>query len=251
MSDVAVLRVEHSGATLSEQRTDRRNDGREQAEANNRFPYLDGLRGIASVAVFLWHNFLSFFPGAVSPDIPLRSRLLEVTVFQSPLNLLFAGDFAVYIFFVLSGFVISIKHFRGNYSNALKSSFLRRYVRLMPPAIVTILVSYAILKCGLMYNNAAAQLTKSWWLTLNWRDVNVDLRNALWMGLYGMWSRGISASEQFNSNLGTLFIELLGSLIIFAFILLVNNLSLGFRDRCFCYLALITSSFYLAFGQLH
>ena len=191
----------------------------------SRFLALDGLRGIASLAVCVWHNFLAFFPGSGS-NVPVHCYFLERIIYPSPLCLFFGGDFAVYIFFVLSGFVLSIKYYRNPDMASLKTQFLRRYIRLMPPAAVTILVSCIILNAGLMYNVQAANLASSWWLNLNWHDVNPSFLNALWQSLWGVWFTQLQPGNAFNSNLLTLFIEILGSFIIFSFLIICISLNL-------------------------
>ncbi|HEX4132514.1 MAG TPA: acyltransferase [Pirellulales bacterium] len=213
--------------------------------SKDRLHYLDGLRGVASVAVVLWHNFLAFFPGAVMPDVPMRSSVLEKHLYRSPFSIFFAGDFAVYVFFMMSGFVISLKFFQGADSELLQKGFLRRYVRLMPAAFVTVIAAYLILSLGLMYNNQAGDIANSWWLKLNWKDVSIHFKNALSMGLYGLWFNGIPASAHFNSNLGTLAIELIGSWIIFAAILIMMKLNLSFRQRLIFHAGLIALAFVL------
>ena len=211
---------------------------RSDSVPETRFEYLDGLRGFASVAVCLWHNFLAFFPGAVSLNVPLHPPL-ENNLYRSPLGVFFAGDFAVFIFFAISGFVLSIKHFRINDPDALKRSFLKRYVRLMPPAFVTIFLAYLLLSFGFAANQTAGERLHSWWLKLNWNDVNVSFFHMLWSGLYGMWFIIPPPASAFNSNLGTLSIELLGSFVIYITLIVIKNFNLSFQDRCIVYIGLI------------
>jgi peptidoglycan/LPS O-acetylase OafA/YrhL len=192
---------------------------------------MDGVRGIASLAVCLWHNFLAFFPGAVNSNIAMKAPIIEKYIYRSPLDILFAGDFAVYIFFMLSGFVISIKFFGSFDIEVLKKAFFKRYIRLMPPALVTVLAAYLLLINGLMFNRQAAALASSWWLELNWRDVVPTLQNALQYGLYDLWFVGYSASSSFNSNLGTLLIETLGSFMIFIIIYIYTITKLSLSSR--------------------
>jgi peptidoglycan/LPS O-acetylase OafA/YrhL len=217
----------------------------------DRLLYLDGLRGIASVAVFFWHNFLAFFPGAVDKRIPIRVPWLEADVYRSPLAVLFAGDFAVYIFFVLSGFVISVRFFVQKDPDRVRKSYLRRYIRLMPPAACTVFVAYLLLSIGWMYNREAADLANSWWLALHWSDVTNTAKHAAWTAFYGIWFVGLSAQTHFNSNLGTLLIELVGSYIIFSYLTFAFTFMWSFTFRTHISLFMIIASFFLLKDDPH
>jgi peptidoglycan/LPS O-acetylase OafA/YrhL len=219
--------------------------------ATARFNQLDGLRGVASVAVFLWHHFIAFFPASIGISNVMHSRVLEIWLYRSPLAILFAGDLAVFVFFVLSGFVISVGYFRAEGIEGVKKSFLRRYVRLMPPAFVTIIAAYLILIAGLNFNGQAGPLTTGWWLALHWSQTVVQLKNAIWMGVYGMWFVPIEAGAQFNSNLGTLALELIGSFVVFATIIATRLAGLSFYTRLALYCCMFGLSIYLNINDPH
>jgi peptidoglycan/LPS O-acetylase OafA/YrhL len=222
-----------------------------QQPAVRRIHYLDGLRGVASVGVCLWHHFLAFFPGAVMPAVPMHAPWLEKYVYRSPLDILFAGDFSVFIFFMLSGFVISVKFFGKCDMETLKKSYFRRYIRLMPPALVTILASYIIMANGWMFNKQAGDLANSWWLQLNWSAVDVSLYNALHAGLYDIWFIGVPVTNHFNSTLGTLQLELLGSYIVFTVIYVCAVAKISYKNRYWCHLVLIALALFLRVNDPH
>lgn len=218
---------------------------------SSRFNQLDGLRGVASVAVFLWHHFIAFFPASIGISNVMHSRVVEIWLYRSPLAIFFAGDFAVFVFFVLSGFVISVGFFRAEGIESVRKSFLRRYVRLMPPAFVTIIAAYLILMAGLNFNGQAGPITTGWWLALHWSQTVIQLRNAIWMGIYGMWFVPIEAGAQFNSNLGTLALELVGSFVVFATIIATRLAGLSFHSRLALYLCMFGLSIYLDINDPH
>lgn len=66
------------------------------------FAYLDGLHGLASVAVANFH-----FPSAYVPGMMPDQTLTPWRGTDTPPALLYNGSLAVSIFFVLSGFVIA------------------------------------------------------------------------------------------------------------------------------------------------
>lgn len=63
---------------------------------NNRFNEFDSLRGLAAVSVVLCHL------------LPLGNYTLINTLDKTPFHLLWAGHEAVILFFILSGFVLSL-----------------------------------------------------------------------------------------------------------------------------------------------
>lgn len=80
---------------------------------SERFIALEGLRGLAAVGVLLSHALFAVEPGifktmyplaqAAWPEIGWPAQLLTLP----PLSMLINGSFAVCVFFVLSGFVLT------------------------------------------------------------------------------------------------------------------------------------------------
>ena len=74
---------------------------------------LEGFRGIAATIVVLYHFILAFYPAlSWGPDARAEHTPFEDDIFGTPLSIFYAGTFAVAIFFVLSGFVLSIGYFQ-------------------------------------------------------------------------------------------------------------------------------------------
>ncbi|MWB97962.1 acyltransferase family protein [Agromyces seonyuensis] len=75
--------------------------------ASSRFAGLDGLRGVAALVVAVHHALLTV-PAFAAPYYgrPVEGRLVEL-ITLTPVHLLWAGTEAVYLFFVLSGFVLA------------------------------------------------------------------------------------------------------------------------------------------------
>jgi peptidoglycan/LPS O-acetylase OafA/YrhL len=99
-----------------------------------RFLFLDGLRGIAAIAVVLFH----FFNHWVSPVHDALARMLPDSI-QSVLE---HADLGVEVFFVLSGFVIAHSVFDKPITLQFAGKFiLRRSLRLDPPYWVVIAIN--------------------------------------------------------------------------------------------------------------
>ncbi len=104
----------------------------------NRYIYLDGLRGVSALIVVLVHGIIAF-------DFALYTGLNEnsltdwdIPISAFPFLLPMAGNYSVCIFFVLSGFVLS-HSFRNTRLGSL-ALIVKRYIRLTLPILVACLL---------------------------------------------------------------------------------------------------------------
>ena len=96
--------------------------------ARERIGGLDALRGIAALVVVFRHFY------NIVPELDTNGHwLFEVT----PFHHLIAGRHAVILFFVLSGFVLSIPYFNG-YQQEYKKYIIRRICRIYVPFLIGI-----------------------------------------------------------------------------------------------------------------
>lgn len=111
---------------------------------------LDGLRGLAAVAVVIWHALISTDLGRYI-SIQLDSATATTAehaapwtsawwVWDTPLRLASMGTNAVTIFFVLSGFVLVLPLLRGRSMN-LWNYYPRRFLRLWIPSAASVLLA--------------------------------------------------------------------------------------------------------------
>jgi peptidoglycan/LPS O-acetylase OafA/YrhL len=105
-----------------------------------RFRFLDGLRGWAAVVVLLHHLFIDGLPA----NSFMADRALWAKVFF--LN----GTLAVSVFFVISGFSLSIRYLETGDGRALGRIAAGRYLRLALPIFAICAVTYVLLVSGLI-----------------------------------------------------------------------------------------------------
>lgn len=122
----------------------------------HRFTALDGLRGYAAIVVVITHAMMTM-PDvadayAESPSPPHGA--LEWITF-SPLHLFWAGGEAVFVFFVLSGFVLALPTSRPSWL----AYYAKRAMRLYLPAWGALAFSYA---CFAVVPHVAQG--DNWWL---------------------------------------------------------------------------------------
>lgn len=178
---------------------------------------LEGVRGIAAIMVVMFHALISFFPamsyGSYAGVVP--HVRFDDNVFGSPAYIFINGIFAVGVFFVLSGFVLSISFFNAkNESDASRENrnqALKRYFRLMIPAGASVMIAWLILAIGLNYNHEAYQVTGSPRLSAFW-SFEPNFFGALYQAFIGMFK----GQDWYNQPLWTMRWEFLGSFLVFA-----------------------------------
>jgi peptidoglycan/LPS O-acetylase OafA/YrhL len=189
----------------------------------NKLEFLDGTRGIAMMIVVFHHYGLAFFPtiNYLNPDqIHFGNSGIELLIAKTPINLLFNGGFAVSIFFVLSGFVLSYKFHRSANHKLLREYAAKRYFRLLIPVGVSIILCYIIHESGLFTHKELGDITKSKdWLNCLFTDmktVAVMIKN-VFVDVF------FNNDNRYNPVLWTMTIEFLGSLLLFSFLTLAGN----------------------------
>lgn len=107
---------------------------------------LDGLRGAASLIVFLHHTMLTVpvLAGAYYAAGPLRrSDPVAWLVTYSPLHFVWAGSEAVDLFFILSGLVLTLPAL-GRTRDWWVSYYPSRVIRLYVPVVATVALAYVL-----------------------------------------------------------------------------------------------------------
>jgi peptidoglycan/LPS O-acetylase OafA/YrhL len=170
---------------------------------NQRVEGLEGMRGIAAFWVYTHHFLLIFYP---------TFYFGEHTWINSILN----PDLAVSWFFVHSGFVLAYKgnFLKGfDYQLSLLDHVSRRYLRLIPPVILSILFTYVLMKAGLQFNREYGQIVNSSWLA-NYLNFEPNLADAIGQSFYGTYFY-FKSSTTYNPCLWTIGYELIGSYLLF------------------------------------
>ena len=204
--------------------------------------YLDSLRGIAALVVVFTHLSGSFFPEFIH-DLHLKfSTGIESLIYTLTINNLFNGRFAVFIFFVLSGYVLTHRFFATGDQSILRSSAIRRYFRLLPPVLLSLACVFGILLVFLPLIGSLGEITNQIWL-FNYFDRPLDplgiLRQAFWGSFF-------DSSPIYNMVLWTMGVEFMGSMLVFGFACLFGKTP----HRWVFYLAaglFLLNTYYLAF----
>ena len=169
-----------------------------------RIEFIDGLRGLMALGVVYLHYCFVFFH-----FIPMGFYNSCVVVCE---------------FFVISGFVLSFRFWKNRDTELLTSSSLRRYVRLTAAPLVSILLSYLLIKVSFFYCTQIIALTRHipeseagfFYLLVP------SLTDALHEGLWGMYF-DYHQSASYSPVLWTMKWEFKGSILVAAFLALFGK----------------------------
>lgn len=100
-----------------------------------RLTSLDGLRGLAAVVVLVHHSLLTI--PSIAADEPQAGWIVH-----TPLHVIWAGNEAVYVFFILSGLVLTLPALRRRM--VWRSYYPSRIVRLYVPVVASIALAVVL-----------------------------------------------------------------------------------------------------------
>jgi peptidoglycan/LPS O-acetylase OafA/YrhL len=124
----------------------------ENAGGERRIPALDGVRGVAILAVLIFHAFLITRPTATVPPISWIDRIVET------------GWAGVDLFFVLSGFLITGILLKAKSGARYFSTFyVRRALRIFPAYVAFLLFLMLIVGAFRDDPSLGALREKQWW----------------------------------------------------------------------------------------
>ena len=183
--------------------------------------YINGLKGIGAGIVYLCHFVFAFYYGMYTleaADCHLPGNL-DIVIGQSPFNTLFSGNFAVRLFLVMSGYVLCLGYFKSRDKKRLVTSACKRYIRLMPPILVSNVLICLLMMAGAFRNAAVSELTGSPWLA-GFNRCEPNLWKAVLEALFGCFFVG---TNQFNGVLWTIPFLFLGALLVYAAAWLIGD----------------------------
>jgi peptidoglycan/LPS O-acetylase OafA/YrhL len=127
-----------------------------------RIEEIDSLRGIAALIVLFYHC-LRIFP-SLDSDEPYRDHGFFISLIkETPLRLFWSGHESVVLFFIISGFVLSIPVFNGqklNYSSYIIKRVCRLYIPYIVSVIIAVILSLTLSKGGI--NGYSHWFNKIW-----------------------------------------------------------------------------------------
>lgn len=175
---------------------------------NTRFLELDGLRGVAALIVFFSH-FVGFIK--VNPFI--------TNLQHSPFRILWHGEGAVYLFFVLSGLVLSKSLIRKK--QPFSSYIVKRIFRIYPAYYFSIFLSIVLIH---FYEPNNMKGLSEWAQTFWLNPFNLETIGKHLVLIYNLNTRLL------NPVIWTLVVEMKMSLFIPFFIFLMQKIKLKYAE---------------------
>ncbi len=170
-----------------------------------RIRFLDGIRGWAALQVAVYH----LVPDFLSVTSP--------TLMQGWIVRVFDGDLAVYIFFVVSAFALSIGFFETGNRETIETMAIRRYPRLVIPILACSLVVFVLMVTGaIRVHEVAAMLGLVHWPAWGF-NFTPTLSHVLEFSLFDVFFR-YDPLQAFSTALWTMPVEMYGSAMIFVFL---------------------------------
>ena len=185
--------------------------------------------------MLLYHIFIEMLSNVV-PELrsPISYALLN-------------GQYAVFIFFILSGDALSSPFFARDNERTVDRLAIKRYFRLTIPIFMSCIGVWAIIVLGLDYHRAASLVlhNETWFGVM--LQVDSSLYRLLKYVFYGVYAAH-TAEYSYNPFLWTMSFEIIGSFIVFLFCYSWRSLKHPFAALVFATLTmLVLNSFYFLF----
>lgn len=181
----------------------------------------ESIRGLACLAVVFSHLSLSFYPYLhhfTFEDKP--NGKWDYFIHHSPFAFWYSGTAAVFVFFVLSGYVLSYAILKNkNIPQKVLEMTVKRYPRLAIPAFFSCFLAWL----ALTYVQVNSDGVNGW--LQGYATQTLTLKQALYEGSIGAF---LFADSSSNWVLWTMQLELFGSVLLFILLLIYNYSKIGF-----------------------
>lgn len=144
---------------------------------SKRIEIFDGMRGLASVIVMIFHMAVWTVYGYSANEYKIFANSFWRVATQTPLKMIWGGNEAVLVFYIIGGFVLARPYLNGRKLD-FKPFIIKRWIRLMLPYALVIAVTVILITLFGAWKHDTIDLSGSF--NVKWKRVP----NALEMLLY-------------------------------------------------------------------
>lgn len=123
----------------------------ETIKATKHIGYIDALKGLAAIMVFMGHFMLAF---------PLLQNLKVIPVVKEFVN----GLFPVHTFILLAGFSLCCSLQKKDIQKSITTMVAKRYFRFIVPIFIPTLIAFGLCNCGWGGNQQWGDIIQSDWM---------------------------------------------------------------------------------------
>lgn len=144
-----------------------------------RIEIFDGMRGLASLIVMIFHMAVWTVYGYSANEYKIFANSFWRVATQTPLKMIWGGNEAVLVFYIIGGFVLARPYLNGRKLD-FKPFIIKRWIRLMLPYVLVIAVTVILIALFGAWKHGTIDLSGSF--NVKWKRVP----NALEMLLYSL-----------------------------------------------------------------
>ncbi|MGE5327749.1 MAG: acyltransferase family protein [Thiobacillus sp.] len=213
---------------------------------SGKLSFLESTRGLAACIVVFTHIIVTYFPNpkGVQFGVPGGNEVVSRLFYGLPLGFMTSGNFAVILFFILSGFVLTYKFFQSKDINNLTRQAAKRYFRLAIPIFFIVMIAYVMISSGLMTKlSEIIQLKNLPGTTRMVFNFTPSLSDAFHNAILGVLAE---KNAVYNPVLWTMPVEFFGSFIVLGLAAFFS----GLRKKWPAYLiaiVMLSRSYYVCF----
>lgn len=166
--------------------------------------YIKGLKGICCVIVSLGHAVALLLPELHFGSVAKSHTEITAMIYELPINLFYNAPSALICFLILSGFVTPLKSFCQNEEISVLEKWIKKYMRLMPMALIGVMFGWIVMKLDMVYCYKMVDLSFSELYASKFNNFEVvgvfEPTGPIYEGVV----RVFKANSPINSPLGTL-----------------------------------------------
>jgi peptidoglycan/LPS O-acetylase OafA/YrhL len=191
--------------------------------------HLEGLRGVMAFVIFICHLRNFFWVPEIEQLYFFLDNFFLGEVLSYLIKFLLLGDYCVWVFWMLSAYVIMIKLFKEHDVEQQHITWLqsisKRYFRLLIPSLFSILFAFILLKNNLMFNHILSEQTTNL-KTKQWLESLYNFEPSFFLAMKDAFVDtffNFNFSTSYNNVLWSIENEFLGSGFIFLIFIFIRK----------------------------